>query len=139
MTKLKDCTCVQCVMACKRTPGWFAPGEVEKAAKLKKMTTEAFRKKYIIIDYYIGDHREIDIPAPRKVGIETDRTRASWGYAFDNGTCVFLENDRCGIHEAKPYECRVAMLCDKTIVKGDETVRDKLAKMWEKHEDSNSH
>jgi len=52
--------------------------------------------------------------SPRK---DTDNpkheTRLS-GYQRQTGRCVFLENERCKIHEVKPYECKNAFACNFT-------------------------
>ncbi len=124
----QSCSCAACIKCCtKGNPGWFAPGEAESAARLLGMTFEEFKREFLIVDYWIGDHDEIDVLAPRKVEIETHRVRASWGYTFHSGRCVFLtEENRCNIHQAKPLECRETFGCDK----GQGRSREDISKMW---------
>lgn len=133
MHTIESCTCAECVACCTRTPGWFAPGEAEKAAELIGMPFDEFREKYLVQDYWVGDP-DIPVLAPGKVGVEEQALGAqrpvSWGYAFARGRCVFLnEDDRCRIHEAKPMECRGALACGS----GDRSCdRSEIVKMWER-------
>jgi Fe-S-cluster containining protein len=119
---MKDCTCIQCVDACKRSPGWFAPGEAEQAAKLLNIEWEFFRKR-LVLDYWQYRPTDPYVYAPRKKGEE--RHIRSTAETNTVGVCTFLENDRCQIHAAKPFECRSAMLCEKA-----ENVRKEISEMW---------
>jgi len=124
----QSCTCVACIECCKRTPGWFAPGEAESAAALLGMGFDEFKQRFLIVDYWVASPNDIDVLAPRKVGIEADQPRASWSYAFERGRCVFLtDENRCRIHQAKPIECREAFDCRKGQGRG----REKIAEMWQ--------
>ena len=31
--RASECACATCIECCEKTPGWFAPGEAEQAAK----------------------------------------------------------------------------------------------------------
>ncbi len=142
------CSCEKCVECCTRTPGWFAPGEAEKAAKHMNLTMEAFINKYLVRDYWCGDLTDKDhgdegfsgdvyVWAPRKDGQKFypgDPKTATWGSAFDHGRCVFLdENDRCKIHAVKPKECRLSFGCDSKrdqASKGEPGHRQEIAKEW---------
>ena len=42
-------------------PGWFAPGEAERAAKLFGLTFKQFFNKYLTVDYYEGYNNNNDI------------------------------------------------------------------------------
>ncbi len=135
MHTIESCTCAECVSCCTRTPGWFAPGEAEKAAALVGMPFDEFRSAFLVLDYWEGgDDGRIFVLAPGKVEIEEKARGAqrpvTWGYAFRRGRCVFLsEDDRCRIHEAKPMECRGALACGS----GDRSCgRSEIAKMWER-------
>lgn len=114
---MSDCACRECVGACRRTPGWFAPGEAEKAAALLGMAFAEFTRKYLIRDYWSTRRDSIEVLAPVKLGpdghpLQEPGSVATFGYAFERGRCAFLgDDDRCGIHAAKPRECREAMLC----------------------------
>jgi Fe-S-cluster containining protein len=129
----KDCACDKCVKACHRTPGWFMPGEAQKAAKLMGMSFREFRDRYLVREFWGGYEgltiwcplktvtlaaiglKESTVNAMKAAGIEVQAKAGSWApfsYAFAPGRCIFLdENNRCKIHAAKPYECRMAMPC----------------------------
>lgn len=109
-----DCTCRRCVNACKQQPGWFAPGEAEKAAELLGIPFEEF-KKFIIKDSCDDQYAENApyIYAPRKIGVDLpDSEFREYQQKRKQGTCVFLKEDRCSIHQAKPYECAKIKACD---------------------------
>jgi len=122
----KSCVCKKCVNACKSQPGWFMPGEPEKAAKLLKMEFKEFKDKYLIVDYWASGDYDSDVLAPRKIDVERDRSRASFSYAFAKSPCIFLKKDRCMIHDAKPYECRESFPCDENQIE----LREKIAEAW---------
>ena len=123
----KSCCCEKCVAACKGNPGWFLPGEAEKAAEFLGIPFDEFRSKYLIRDYWVGtDDGDVYVWAPRKKGIEEDRETASFSYPFCLGDCIFLDSqNRCGIHEVKPHECREVMPCDL-----GKAIREKIQLEW---------
>ena len=124
---VQSCTCAACIRCCERTPGWFAPGEAESAATLLGMGFDEFKQRFLIVDYWVASPNDIDVLSPRKVGVETDQPRASWGYAFEHSKCVFLTaENRCRIHQSKPIECREALECGNSQSRG----REKIAEMW---------
>lgn len=84
-----ECSCDKCKGCCEGSPGWFLPGEAEKAAALLGIPYGEFRKS-LIVDYWITSDGEQDVLTPRKQGLEMNRKRASWGYAFQSAPCVFL-------------------------------------------------
>lgn len=108
MSQPKDCTCASCVNACKTVPGWFAPGEAEKAAAFLNMPFEEFRDKHLIREYWCQTEGDLYVYAPRRQGVDEARTTASYGSAWRRSPCVFLKNNRCTIHPVKPMECRLA-------------------------------
>lgn len=122
--KIRDCSCQECVHACERTPGWFAPGEAEKAAELLGIPFMDFKQDFLIRDYWIGEP-QIYVLAPRKLNVDEHLDTASWGSAFTHADCVFLKEGKCAIHEAKPYECRHALICEKSP-----GTREKIVEMW---------
>jgi Fe-S-cluster containining protein len=103
----QSCTCEKCVAACKYKPGWFKPGEMEKAAQLLGITPKEFFDKYLHVEYWEGDEQSgnkdvfilAPIPLSCEPGIMAD-------YRVATGTCIFLKDGKCSIHFAKPYECR---------------------------------
>jgi len=84
-------------------PGWFTPGEAEKAARLKGMTLPEFFRKYLTVDYWMGE--TVFALRPR-----TTREPGGKESAFNPlGQCVFFQHGRCSIHAAKPHECATAV------------------------------
>lgn len=130
----ESCTCNLCVSCCHRTPGWFKPGEAEKAAALLGMPFEEFKKEYLIQEYWVGDaeHGNIYILSPRKTWQPKGFERAAYSDAFTVGTCIFLENDLCKIHAEKPFECKQALGCDTKPYKN--TCREKISNIWKRHQ-----
>lgn len=121
----KSCQCSTCVECCKHQPGWFAPGEAEKAAEFLGVPFEEFKSKYLIKDFWVaGAH----VYAPRKVGVEQDQEVASYRYAFESAPCIFLKDNKCSIHPVKPLECKVSFGCKKEGV----SPRRKISNMWMK-------
>ena len=122
-----SCTCEKCVDCCKRTPGWFAPGEAERAAELLGLDFETFRERYLITDHQFTINEDIEVLAP-----SGEASRADFRSSYLHGRCVFLdEHDRCQIHEAKPFECRETMGCADVQV----SRRPEIAELWKKARD----
>lgn len=123
----EPCQCSRCVKCCLGYPGWFAPGEAERAAELLGVHFEEF-KKSLIKDSCDNEYAE-DAPyvwAPRKVGEDQAEETRDLNMKARRGHCVFLVSERCRIHEAKPYECARAYGCRP----GERQIRDGLEKMW---------
>lgn len=96
------CSCNSCVSACKHKPGWFKPGEAEAAASLVGMPLKEFFDKYLMADFWVNI-----LPPDTYVlspAVEDNAGKVAPFSAF--GKCVFLEDDKCSIHEAKPFECK---------------------------------
>lgn len=108
---MTDCSCEKCIECCERRPGWFKPGEAEKAATLLNLSLQDFFDQYLAIDYWLGVDGNTLVLIPRQKGRE--RKRLSFSDAFHGATCIFLEQGLCKIHEAKPYECRETMGCEE--------------------------
>lgn len=122
----KSCQCSSCVECCKHQPGWFAPGEPEKAAEFLGIPFEEFESKYLIQDFWVDGAY---VYAPRKVGVEQDSPVASYGYAFKPAPCIFLKDNKCSIHPVKPFECKVSFGCGG--MRGGNP-RQKISDMWMK-------
>lgn len=99
-----SCSCEVCQGACTVKPGWFKPGEAEKAAELMGLDLQTFFDTYLGVDWYIGDEgRDIFVLSPTV-------TSGSPGEMFDanpRGRCVFFDGQHCKIYAARPYECRM--------------------------------
>jgi hypothetical protein len=89
-----NCKCNVCQSACKKRPGWFAPGEVAKAAELMGMTPKEFFDKYICVDFYFNTddpEKSIFVLTPA-----TNRAEPGKEYPFNpHGTCVFFKDGLC--------------------------------------------
>jgi hypothetical protein len=99
-----ECACTDCQRACTGKPGWFRPGEPERAAALLGVTLPVLFQTRLAVDWW-EDHPDADghvyVIAPALVGEEPGVE-----YPGDpNGTCVFFKDGRCEIHAAKPFEC----------------------------------
>jgi Fe-S-cluster containining protein len=124
-----ECQCDTCKEECSFNPGWFLPGEAEKAAKHLNMSLQDFFKQYLGINWWEADHKtdnDIFVLAPAIVDME-----AGQEYPSDpRGQCVFLEKGLCKIHAVKPFECA-------QFIHGDKTVSErhwKVAQAWQKHQ-----
>jgi Fe-S-cluster containining protein len=101
----KSCQCKKCSAACSWKPGWFLPGEAEKAAEFMKMHIKDFFKKYLAVDWWNGKNpgEETFVIAPALSGHPTGEEYS----VVPTGACIFFVNSKCAIHEAKPFECQM--------------------------------
>lgn len=115
----RDCSCFKCVRACKHIPGWFAPGELEKAAAFcEAPSVEDFKRDFLKEVGFLADDQWIEIWRPRMPGYDD--------HSVKEKRCVFLsELDRCTIHPVKPMECREALLCER-----DQDIRPQIEALW---------
>jgi len=137
------CTCPACVSACKRDPGRLAPEDVAvMAAHLSISPAELIAGYLVLIPAFVHSQK-IFLLAPAKK--KARRYLAAPGsvvpeyYARENGVCVFLSaDDRCAIHEVKPFECRVYMGCQHTFLgrryREEEALRFFISR-WRKFQD----
>lgn len=119
-------TCHQCQSACAHKPGWFLPGEAEKAAELVGMTFQEFFDAHLAVDWYVDD-TDTFLLSPAIAGEEA-------GTEFPgnpHGRCVFYQEGRCTIHAAKPFECREYVHTETD----SGTRHEDVAKAWEDHQD----
>ncbi len=109
MTEPVDCQCDECKFACVRCPGWFKPGEAEKAAELKGMSFDEFFGEYLTVNWWV-DSPDVFLLSPAT-------TNGNPGDMAPNdpfGKCVFFKGGLCEIHDAKPFECRQFMHGDSS-------------------------
>lgn len=102
--------CIRRGICCRTSPGWFAPGEVEKAAALLEMTPDEFVRAYVIIDGVERDGEWVEAFAPVKLDRRGEPalppgSRADELYRVLRGPCVFFDGDGCRIYGARPIEC----------------------------------
>ena len=48
----KDCSCIGCINACKRYPGWFHPDQIYDAASYLGLTIQEFFDSYLVAEKY---------------------------------------------------------------------------------------
>jgi Fe-S-cluster containining protein len=102
--------CIRRGLCCKSHPGWFAPGEVEKAAALLGLDPDAFVRRYLVVTSVEVEGQEVHCFAPVKLGIDGEPqlepgTKADRLYYALRGPCVFYEDAGCRIYGARPLEC----------------------------------
>jgi Fe-S-cluster containining protein len=120
-------TCAYCRDGCGIKPGWFLPGEAEKAAELMGMSLEDFFRDYLAVDWR-EDSPNIFLLSPALAGEAT-------GTEFPGnprGTCVFYKDERCQIHAAKPVECRERWCGDRSHATG--MTHEDVAMAWKDHQ-----
>ncbi len=127
-----ECACEKCQNACRSVPGWFRPGEAEKAARLLKMPLSKFFKKYCGVNWWNFTRDETFVIAPATI-----RMKPGSEYPGDpRGQCVFLTSEgRCRIHAAKPYHCAMGNPHEMSE-HGDwiEKSNRRTATLWRKHQ-----
>jgi Fe-S-cluster containining protein len=103
---------------CRWFPGFFKPGEAERAAKLLGVSWKWFKRRYL--------EREDGMlrPAVDSVGLSGMVGFITQG----TGQCTFFRAGRCRIHAAKPYECRVSFGCTPRRTGHD--IRAEVVKAW---------
>ena len=90
------CGCPDDVANCRKQPGSIEPEDLPRiAAHLGEPLTEVLRffkasPGAVLLDRTTGQHVRIGSITPRQQ---------------EDGTCVFLENDRCRVHAVAPFGC----------------------------------
>lgn len=100
-----ECACAECQSYCRHKPGWFLPGEAEKAAEFVGMTLPEFFKAHLAVDWIERDEEDEEtfILAPALADEE-----AGTEYPGNpRGVCSLYRDGKCLIHEAKPHECAI--------------------------------
>jgi Fe-S-cluster containining protein len=121
---------------CTNNPGWFGPGEMEKAAAhLGLEPEELFRKCLVVVTAHVVDvpgKPAVDLFAPAKVDergapLMPTGARVPQVYEIMRGACIFYRQGRCDIHAARPIECR-RYFCEQPDE--ENLSRAALARMW---------
>ena len=119
-------TCATCQSYCRHKPGWFLPGEAEKAAALLRLTLQELFDKHLAVDWWWN------LEGPDTFILSPAITTSPAGQEFPTeprGTCVFFQEGRCQIHAAKPFECRDALCTSK-----ESDAHSQAAQAWDKPE-----
>lgn len=96
-----NCDCTSCQHACEVKPGWFLPGEAERAAALLGLSLQEFFDKHLSVDWF-ESVPDIFLLAPASSGSDV----GGMYHANPKGRCTFFVGGRCSIYEARPFECR---------------------------------
>lgn len=104
----ESCSCKNCIGRCKAAPGWFKPGEIEKAADYLRMSVKDFFAKYVSVDWWFADEdknfeNHVFVLSPAITKKEAGKV---FPYHDRFGECVFFKNGKCQIHAVKPFECK---------------------------------
>jgi len=90
---------------------------------------QEFFDRYLAVDWYEGYPEDTFLLSPAIVGA----TPGDMFPASPRGVCVFYQEGRCQIHEAKPHECR-EYWCGAPA--SDEAPRHRgVAKAWEANQE----
>ncbi len=124
--------CIRRGLCCMSNPGWFAPGEAEKAAEVMGMEMADFVNAFLVVDHAKTTIGVIEGFVPAKMGpggdhVETPGTKTGPSYKFTQGRCVFYTGTGCLIYEARPFEC-TRYAC--TNMPEDNPSRLELAMLW---------
>jgi hypothetical protein len=131
MSERVECNCEQCARLCLGNPGWFLPGEAEKAAEVLGMPFETFLQELCIIEYWTGSP-DIYVLAPRRAK-QQHFAVAQWADAFTTGSpCRVLGSEGCRLSvDHRPMECAATSGCSKTGGKtGGAPTRETIARLW---------
>jgi hypothetical protein len=112
-------TCATCQGYCEHKPGWFLPGEAERAAELLGMSLPDFSGQYLTADRW---HAGILVLSPAIAGQESGTESPG----SPRGTCIFYREGRCSIHTAKPFECH-EVVCTSP---GDRSAHEAAGQAW---------
>ena len=123
----KSCICDECISYCKTKPGWFLPGEIEMVSEYLGMSLKDLFNEYLSVDWFLDDD-DLDL-YPITPAIIGHYNRSGKMFTFNPiGVCIFLVDNRCSIHEVKPYECRDALHgADSQYIRGRHR---EIARAW---------
>jgi Fe-S-cluster containining protein len=124
--------CIRRGLCCKSSPGWFAPGEVERAAAFLDLEPDALVRRYLVIDSIEVDGRRAEAFVPVKLGRDGEpmlppASRADRLYRTLRGPCVFYDGTGCRIYGARPYECQ-RYVC--TNQEHENPSHEQIGRMW---------
>ena len=119
--EMENCSCDECVSACMNDPGRLVPGDILKITHFLNITEDELKKEYLVIVNVTSKGQLAHALAPAKKSgrrfIAEPGSVAPDYYAKEKGRCIFLdENDRCSVHEVKPFECGAYMGCRNTFL-----------------------
>lgn len=124
MLQKTECTCTKCQAACKKTPGWFRPGEAEYAAAHLNLSLQDFFDRYLGVQWWVAEEPTF-VLAPALTSM-----KPGCEYPGDpRGVCIFFKDERCMIHEVKPHECSHGSACDVQEAEHEQD-REETVSLW---------
>ena len=132
---MADCSCDRCVAACKTRPGWATPDEAQRF--IDDGLADKLMLDWLEPDELVGNDERIYVIAP--AGENCAGEYAPEGSFFsmfgglDFGKCMFLTADnKCGVHDHKPTQCRLTMACDDVNynTNGNPASNYDIARLW---------
>ena len=135
---MENCSCHECVSACRNEPGRLVPGDVARLSQLLGISERDLENDYLVRVPVTSGGPTVHALAPaKKKGhrfVAAPGTVAPDYYAKEAGRCIFLDdNERCAVHEAKPFECGAYMGCRNTFLGKpyrDKSVEEFFHKRW---------
>lgn len=124
--------CIRRGLCCRQNPGWFGPGEMEKAAAQRGMDPDEFVRTFCIVDSVEVEGQTVHVFAPLKLGRDGQPLRepaslADRVYKMFPGPCIFFENEGCGIYGARPVECRQYICTNKP---SQNPTKEGIGRLW---------
>jgi Fe-S-cluster containining protein len=118
---MENCSCAECVSACKNDPGRLVPEDVDKIAKHLGISREELISDYLVkIETSKQNSNAIALAPAKRKGkrfVSEPGTVAPDYYAQEKGSCIFLsDSGMCTIHSVKPFECGAYMGCKNTFL-----------------------
>lgn len=127
-----ECACASCQSACTQKPGWFAPGEAEKAAEYLGLTLKEFFDNHLIVDTWFADLRSDNENVHVLSPAYTEVKSGDMAPAVNAGPCTFFKDGRCSIHPVKPLECRIYdHTVDRDVASENHA---KIMELWQDHQ-----
>lgn len=127
-----ECSCRECVAACRHHPGALMPGDLKRLTRFLGLTEQQLFKKHIaVLD--LGENR-LPFPAARYLpaGRVTKYTDDRWSL---NCWCHWLNEDGlCDVHEAKPTECAEVVPHNRLPCDGHDPRRIAIYRAWARPE-----
>ena len=118
-TPAREQGCIRRGYCCRSNPGWFAPGQVARAARHAGQDVAEFAARYLIVDQVeLPSGPRVEVFAPLKLDRFSQPampplTRVDALYRMLPGPCIFYDADEgCRIHPQRPAEC-AAYFCSQ--------------------------
>lgn len=123
-----ECSCERCQSACRRTRGWFRPGEAEKVAAYLGITLPVLFKGFLGVNWWAAK-QDVYVLAPATLSMEPGGMYP----ASPLGQCVFFKDGHCSIHKVKPFHCSHGNPCafDEAYHK---QATDRTVALWRKQQ-----